>query len=88
MKIGKGNCVLVFGGQRRKKKEKKKGRPASGGGRRQAPDTRRPSAGATQLNRGVDTCCLQAGPNRIHELSRPDIPTCDYAEAGARAACD
>ena len=31
------------------KKKKKKKPPASGGGRRQAPDTRRPSAGATQL---------------------------------------
>ena len=66
-----------------KKKKRRKGvagerrTVATGAGRlRQAPDTRRPSAGATQLQRGVDTCRLQAGPNR--DASRAD------AEAGAR----
>ena len=81
MKIGKEGCVSVFRGQRRKekkKREKKKkkkkeeemSRPTSGGRRQQAPDTRRPSAGATQLQRGVDTCRPQAGPNR--DASRAD----------------
>ena len=59
MKIGKGDCVTDFRRQRRKK-EKKKGCPASGGGRRQAPDTCRLLAGATQLQRGDDTCHLQS----------------------------
>ena len=92
MKIGKQKPTRFRFGFRfsedREEEERKKNkkRPASGGGRRQAPDTRRPPAGATQLQRGVDTCRLHAGPNR--NASRADRtgpgPTRDCAELGAR----
>ena len=88
MKIGKQKLTgFRFSEDREEERKKKKKRSASGGGRRQAPDTRRPPAGATQLQRGVDTCRLQAGPNRNAsraDRTGPGWPTRDCAELGAR----
>ena len=70
MKIGKQKPTGFRFSEDREEEEEKKKRPVSGEGRRQVPDTRRPPAGATQLQRGVDTCLLQAGPNR--NVSRAD----------------